>query len=108
MAEQGDQPATHLAAAFLAGPGGNPGQIRQAQGHRTKDGVRYSSDDWAGPVSDVARPLAYLATEPEMLDAIFPDRAEKRRFKKELDDVLKRHDFWQEKDYKPSHAPKAY
>ena len=47
--------------------------IRQAQGHRAKDGIRYASDDWAGPISDVAKPLAYLATEPEMLDNLFPD-----------------------------------
>ena len=76
--------------------------IRQAQGHRAKDGIRYASDDWAGPISDVAKPLAYLATEPEMLDNLFPDRDERRRFKRELDDVLKRHDFWRKKDYKPS------
>lgn len=82
--------------------------IRQAQGHRAKDGIRYSSDDWAGPVSDIAKPLAYLATEPEMLDSLFPDGDERRRFKRELDDVLKRHDFWRKKDYKPSQAPKAY
>jgi hypothetical protein len=82
--------------------------IRQGQGHRAKDGVRYSSDDWAGPVSDVARPLAYLATEPEMLDSLFPDRGERRRFRKELDDVLKGHDFWQKRDYRASKAPKAY
>ena len=82
--------------------------IRQAQGYRAKEGIRYASDAWAGPVSDVARPLAYLATEPEMLNALFPDRGERRRFQRELDDVLKRHDFWAKKDYKPSQAPKAY
>ena len=82
--------------------------IRQAQGHRAKDGIRYASDDWAGPVSDVARPLAYLATEPEILDNLFPDPAERRRFKKDLDDVLKRHEFWAKKDYKPSKASKVY
>ncbi|OJW13156.1 MAG: hypothetical protein BGO49_20375 [Planctomycetales bacterium 71-10] len=81
--------------------------IRQAQGHRAKDGIRYSSDDWAGPISDVAKPLAYLATEPEMLDNLFPDRDERRRFKRELDDVLKRHEFWKKKDYKPSKASKV-
>jgi hypothetical protein len=81
--------------------------IHQAQGHRAKDGIRYSSDDWAGPVSDVARPLAYLATEPEMLDALFPDRDERRRFQRELDDVLKRHEFWKKSDYKPSRASRV-
>jgi hypothetical protein len=82
--------------------------IRQAQGHRAKDGIRYSSDDWAGPISDLSKPLAYLATEPEMLDNLFPDRGERRRFKQELDDVMKRHDFWAKKDYKPSKASRAY
>lgn len=81
--------------------------IRQAQGQRAKDGIRYASDDWAGPISDVARPLAYLATEPEMLDKLFPDRDERQRFQRELDDVLKRHEFWNKKDYKPSKAAKA-
>jgi hypothetical protein len=82
--------------------------IRQAQGYRAKHGIRYASDAWAGPVSDVARPLAYLATEPEMLNALFPDRGERRQFQRELDDVLRRHDFWRKRDYKPSQAPKAY
>ncbi len=81
--------------------------IRQAQGHRAKDGIRYASDDWAGPISDVAKPLAYLATEPEMLDNLFPDDGERRRFQRELDDVLKRHEFWAKKDYKPSKASKV-
>ena len=81
--------------------------IRQAQGHRAKDGIRYASDDWAGPISDVAKPLAYLATEPEMLGNLFPEDGERRRFRRELDDVLKRHDFWAKKDYKPSRASKA-
>ena len=67
--------------------------IRQDQGYRAKAGIRYASDAWAGPVSDVARPLAYLASEPEMLNHLFPDRGERRRFQRELDDVLKRHDF---------------
>jgi hypothetical protein len=82
--------------------------IRQAQGYQAKPGIRYASDAWAGPVSDVAKPLAYLATEPEMLNALFPDRVERRRFQQELDDVLRRHNFWAKRDYKPSQAPRAY
>jgi hypothetical protein len=82
--------------------------IRQAQGYRAKDGVRYAGDAWAGPSSDVAKPLAYLATEPEMLNRLFPDRAERRGFQRGLGDVLKRHDFWGKRDYRPSQAPRAY
>jgi hypothetical protein len=82
--------------------------IRQAQGYQAKAGIRYASDAWAGPVSDVAKPLAYLATEPEMLNQLFPDRGERRRFQRDLDDVLRRHDFWRKRDYRPSQAPRAY
>ncbi len=43
-----------------------------------------------------------------MLNHLFPDREERRRFKRELDDVLKRHDFWRKRVYRPSQTPKAY
>jgi hypothetical protein len=82
--------------------------IRQAQGYRARDGIRYAGDAWAGPSSDVAKPLAYLATEPKMLNHIFPDRAERLKYQRGLDDVLRRHDFWRKRDYRPSPAPKAY
>ena len=42
-----------------------------------------------------------------MLGNLFPDDGQRRRFRRELDDVLKRHDFWAKKDYKPSRASKA-
>jgi hypothetical protein len=43
-----------------------------------------------------------------MLNHLFPDSGERRLFKREWDDVMKRHDFWRKRDYKPSQAPKAY
>lgn len=72
-----------------------------------KAGPRKDADAWAGPSSDVAKPLAYLATEPEMLNHLFPDRAERLGFQRGLGDVLKRHDFWRKQDYRPSLAPRA-
>lgn len=79
--------------------------IHQANGERAKDGVRYASDQWAGPVSDVPRALPYLDTNPEMLNSLFPDDKERKEFKHALKDVLAKHDFYNVKrSDKPTRA----
>lgn len=79
--------------------------INQANGERAKDGVRYASDQWAGPVSDVPRALPYLDKHPELIDALFHDDDEKKSFRKALKDVLKKHDFYNvDRSDKPTKA----
>lgn len=71
--------------------------VNQARGERPKDGVRYASDDWAGPVSDVPRALPYIDQNPDMLNSLFPDSRERKEFQKAVKDVLDKHDFYNQK-----------
>jgi hypothetical protein len=73
-------------------------QIAQARerGTEARDGFRYRSLDRTGPSTIVSKPLAYLASDPEMLRTVFADDAERRRFEKEMKDVLGMWNFWKQ------------
>lgn len=69
-------------------------QIGQARGGEAKDQFRYSSKDRVGPSSVISKPLAYIATDPELMRSVFPEPSERKRFEAELNDVMKYWNFW--------------
>lgn len=66
-------------------------QVKQAQATENKpiDGLRFSAGR-----KIISKPLAYIASNPKLMQTVFQDPIQRNQFKSAVDDVMKKWDFW--------------